>query len=162
MGHDRLARRLLACRASQVKCPVKINTGELIKQLRSEDMAQAPRASAVAMVRDAGIGGLSGLCSKPECLQSTAYGCSPLTCRRRPAGWPQKLADNFSSSAWAMNKLLNVVNVAHSVLGPWPLKAISSTLNKVTGHMVPEWNTYMPKASAPPACAPVPDARRRL
>ena len=36
----------------QEKCPVKINTGELIKQLRSDEMAEAPRASAVAMVRE--------------------------------------------------------------------------------------------------------------
>ena len=35
----------------QEKCPVKINTGELIKQLRSDEMAEAPRASALAMVR---------------------------------------------------------------------------------------------------------------
>jgi L-lactate utilization protein LutB len=34
----------------QEKCPVKINTGELIKQLRSDEMAAAPRASAAAMV----------------------------------------------------------------------------------------------------------------
>ena len=35
----------------QEKCPVKINTGELVKQLRSDDMAAAPKASRVAMVR---------------------------------------------------------------------------------------------------------------
>jgi D-lactate dehydrogenase len=34
----------------QEKCPVKINTGELIKQLRSDEMAEAPRASKMAMV----------------------------------------------------------------------------------------------------------------
>jgi D-lactate dehydrogenase len=34
----------------QEKCPVKINTGELVKQLRSDDMAAMPRASKVAMV----------------------------------------------------------------------------------------------------------------
>jgi hypothetical protein len=34
----------------QEKCPVKINTGDLIKQLRSEEMAQAPKASKAAMV----------------------------------------------------------------------------------------------------------------
>jgi D-lactate dehydrogenase len=57
----------------------------------------------------------------------------------------QRLADNFGTTAWAFNKLLNVVNVAHSVLGATPLKAISSALNKMTGHVVPEWNPYMPK-----------------
>lgn len=35
----------------QEKCPVKINTGELIKQLRSDEMAEARRASGLAMVR---------------------------------------------------------------------------------------------------------------
>lgn len=60
----------------------------------------------------------------------------------------QRVADNFGTTAWAFNKLLNVVNVAHSVLGATPLKAISSALNKMTGHMVPEWNPYMPKVGA--------------
>mmetsp|Transcript_7098 Transcript_7098/g.12157 ORF Transcript_7098/g.12157 Transcript_7098/m.12157 type:complete len:1103 (+) Transcript_7098:137-3445(+) len=32
----------------QEKCPVKINTGDLIKQIRSEEMMQQPRASGVA------------------------------------------------------------------------------------------------------------------
>ena len=40
---------------------------------------------------------------------------------------------------------LTVVNAAHAVLGPTPLRAISTALNKWTGHMVPEWNPYMPK-----------------
>ncbi|KAL4426062.1 hypothetical protein ABPG77_007858 [Micractinium sp. CCAP 211/92] len=94
----------------QEKCPVKINTGELVKQLRSEEMAEGhPRASAVAM----------------------------------------SVANNFSTTAWAFNKLLNVVSAAHSVLGAAPLKAVSSTLNRLTGHMVPEWNPYMPKGAAP-------------
>lgn len=92
----------------QEKCPVKINTGELIKQLRSDEMAEKPRQSRVADI----------------------------------------VANNFGATAWTMNKLLNVVHVAHSVLGPWPLKTISSALNKVTNHMVPEWNSYMPKGAA--------------
>lgn len=93
----------------QEKCPVKINTGELIKQLRSDDMAAAPRASRIA----------------------------------------DALANNFGTSAWAMNRLLNVVNLAHSVVGATPLKAISSALNRATNHFVPEWNPYMPKGAAP-------------
>lgn len=102
----------------QEKCPVKINTGELIKQLRSEDMAEAPRASRLA----------------------------------------DAVANNFGAAAWAMNKMLSVVNVAHSVLGPWPLKTISSALNKATGHFVPEWNPYMPKGASPLAVPPPPTA----
>lgn len=48
-----------------------------------------------------------------------------------------------------MNKLLNVVNVAHSVLGAAPLRAISTALNRWSGHVVPEWTPYMPKGAAP-------------
>lgn len=62
-----------------------------------------------------------------------------------PAAPLQSLADNFGPVAWSMNKLLNVVSFANGVLGAWPLKTISSALNKATGHMVPEWNPYMPK-----------------
>ena len=93
----------------QEKCPVKINTGELIKQIRSEEMAEMPRASAVA----------------------------------------DSIANNFSSVAWIMNKGLNVVSAAHAVLGSTPLKVISSTLNKWSNHMIPEWNPYMPKGASP-------------
>ena len=57
----------------------------------------------------------------------------------------QTVANNFSGTAWAFNKLLNVVNAAHAVLGAGPLKAISGALNRWSGHMVPEWNPYMPK-----------------
>ncbi len=62
-----------------------------------------------------------------------------------PAPYPQTVANNFSGTAWAFNKLLNVVNAAHAVLGAAPLKAISGALNRLSGHMVPEWNPYMPK-----------------
>ena len=49
----------------QEKCPVKINTGELVKQLRSEEMAEGhPRASAVAMVRWAGGPAGISLCNE--------------------------------------------------------------------------------------------------
>lgn len=36
---------------------MKINTGDLIKQLRSEEMAEAPRASKAAMVRQRSAAG---------------------------------------------------------------------------------------------------------
>lgn len=93
----------------QEKCPVKINTGELIKQLRSDDMAAAPRASRVA----------------------------------------DALANNFGAVAWGMNKMLNVVSAVHGVIGATPIKVISSALNRVSDHMVPEWNPYMPKGASP-------------
>lgn len=93
----------------QEKCPVKINTGELIKQIRSDDMAAQPRASAVA----------------------------------------DSIADNFGAVAWVMNKALNVVSLAHGILGATPLKSISTALNKASNHMIPEWNPYMPKGASP-------------
>lgn len=93
----------------QEKCPVKINTGELIKQLRSDDMDQAPRASRVV----------------------------------------DAIANNFGAAAWSMNKMLSTVNVAHSILGAKPLSVISSTLNRITNHFIPEWNPYMPRGAAP-------------
>jgi hypothetical protein len=80
----------------QEKCPVKINTGDLIKHIRAEEMKQAPRASATAM-------------------------------------W---LADNFSLLNTSVPKFLNLVNMFHSVLGPTPLKYISSWLNQVRVHAV--------------------------
>ncbi|KAH7615608.1 hypothetical protein Ndes2526B_g09647 [Nannochloris sp. 'desiccata'] len=92
----------------QEKCPVKINTGELIKQIRSEDMEKMPRASAVA----------------------------------------DAIANNFSSVAWVMNKALNVVSAAHAVIGTTPIQAISTALNRVSNHMIPEWNPYMPKGAS--------------
>ena len=93
----------------QEKCPVKINTGELVKHIRSEAMDEMPKASKMA----------------------------------------DMLANNFGATAWTFNKLLGAVNVAHQVLGPWPIQTISRALNKISGHMIPEWNPYMPKAAAP-------------
>ena len=93
----------------QEKCPVKINTGDLIKKLRSKDMKEATRASALV----------------------------------------DMVANNFGGTAWAMNKLLGAVNIAHSLLGATPLEVISRSLNKATNHFVPEWNPYMPKGASP-------------
>ncbi len=45
----------------QVKCPVKINTGDLIKSIRKEQLGQESRASKTAMVRPC-----SALCCSPN------------------------------------------------------------------------------------------------
>jgi D-lactate dehydrogenase len=42
----------------QEKCPVKINTGELVKSLRAEDVGNAPRAAALALTLSRHVGGL--------------------------------------------------------------------------------------------------------
>ena len=93
----------------QEKCPVKINTGDLVKSVRAEQMAEAQTASGYAM----------------------------------------SLARNFASINNNVPRLLNVVDLAHGVLGPRPLEVVSGTLNRVTGNVVPEWNRYMPRGAAP-------------
>ncbi|GIL81459.1 hypothetical protein Vretimale_972 [Volvox reticuliferus] len=101
----------------QEKCPVKINTGDMIKSLRAEHMKEAKSASGAAM-------------------------------------W---LANNFGMLNATVPRFLNLVNMAHSVLGPKPLEVISRALNGATNHLVPVWNPYMPKGAAPlkvPAPAP--------
>lgn len=99
----------------QEKCPVKINTGDLIKHIRSEEMKHAPRSSAAAK-------------------------------------W---LADNFSVVNTNVPRLLNLVNLMHRVVGPYPLAWASGLLNSITSNTVPVWNPYMPKGAAP-LKAPVP------
>lgn len=95
----------------QEKCPVKINTGELIKQVRAAELhpEAAPRAAAAA----------------------------------------QALADHFGATAWAMNKALDMVSTVHGLVGATLLRTISSTLNRLSGHLIPEWNPYMPRGAAP-------------
>lgn len=86
----------------------------------------------------------------PLCTKQSRVRLSPThpTPHTHPPTCPQTVANNFSGTAWAFNKLLNVVNAAHAVLGATPLKAISGALNRLSGHMVPEWNPYMPKVSS--------------
>ena len=92
----------------QEKCPVKINTGELIKSIRAEEIKAAgtSRADALSM----------------------------------------RLANNYGAFVSAVPKLLNVVDFAHRVVGPKPLEYISSAINRASGHTIPEWNPYMPRA----------------
>ena len=59
----------------------------------------------------------------------------------------QSVARNFSGLSKAVPSFLNVVDMAHGLVGPKPLEAVSGALNKATGRMVPVWNPYMPKGS---------------
>lgn len=93
----------------QEKCPVKINTGDLIKSIRAEQMKEWKNASGTAM-------------------------------------W---LARNFNIVTAMVPGFLNLVSLAHKVVGPWPLTAISTWLNKATDHVVPQWNPYMPRGASP-------------
>lgn len=93
----------------QEKCPVNINTGELIKSLRSEKMQNNKTASDTAM-------------------------------------W---LANNFGMINSTVPKFLDAVDLAHRVVGSKSLQMVSGWLNKVTDHVVPAWNPYMPRGAAP-------------
>ena len=59
------------------------------------------------------------------------------------------MANNYGAFVSAVPALLNVVDFAHRVVGPKPLEYISGALNRVSGHYIPEWNPYMPRARAP-------------
>lgn len=100
----------------QEKCPVKINTGELIKSVRTKELEEWRNATGAAAF----------------------------------------VANNFSSFSAAVPPFLNLVDTAHAVLGPAPLRAISGALNKISGNYVPVWNEYMPRgAKALPTPKPV-------
>ena len=102
----------------QVKCPVGINTGELIKSIRERELRDASSATKGA----------------------------------------NALARNFSTFAAAVPGFLNVVSLAHGLLGPGLLKTVSKGLNSATGNLVPVWNEHMP-TGAPALPAPhVPEA----
>lgn len=97
----------------QVKCPVGINTGELIKSIRERELKAAGTATKGA----------------------------------------NALARNFSFFAGAVPGFLNVVSLAHSLLGAGVLRTVSSTLNSATNNLVPVWNPHMP-TGAPALPAP--------
>ena len=59
------------------------------------------------------------------------------------------LSEQFSVVNNNVPRLLNLVHLAHRVVGPTPLQLVSSWLNQMTNHLVPVWNPYMPKGAAP-------------
>jgi D-lactate dehydrogenase len=67
----------------------------------------------------------------------------------------QRLANNFGAFTSMVPPLLNMVDFAHRLVGPKPLEFLSKTLNKGTGHIVPEWNPYLPKVRASSALFPL-------
>ena len=66
------------------------------------------------------------------------------------------MANNYGAFAAAVPPFLNVVDFAHRLVGPKPLEYISGAMNRVSNHMVPTWNPYMPRVS------PRTQIRRRL
>ena len=80
------------------------------------------------------------------------------------ATWPQSskaamaVADRFSTVTTLVPPLLNTVDFAHRILGPWPLKTVAGLLNKATGQYVPDWNPYMPAGAGKLRAPPKPEA----
>ena len=63
----------------------------------------------------------------------------------------QSMANNYGVFAAAVPPVLNVVDFAHRLVGPKPLEYLSGAMNKMSNHLVPTWNPYMPRVSAPAA-----------
>eukprot|EP01025_Chloroclados_australasicus_P065931 TRINITY_DN900_c0_g2_i1.p1 TRINITY_DN900_c0_g2~~TRINITY_DN900_c0_g2_i1.p1 ORF type:complete len:1084 (-),score=148.29 TRINITY_DN900_c0_g2_i1:617-3868(-) len=93
----------------QEKCPVKINTGELVKSLRADAMDNWKTANDLSM----------------------------------------RVANNFGYFNYSVPYLLSAVDLAHRVVGPWPLKTVSELLNKTTNNYIPAWNRFMPRGATP-------------
>eukprot|EP01026_Neomeris_dumetosa_P054152 TRINITY_DN485_c0_g1_i8.p1 TRINITY_DN485_c0_g1~~TRINITY_DN485_c0_g1_i8.p1 ORF type:complete len:1081 (-),score=181.75 TRINITY_DN485_c0_g1_i8:318-3560(-) len=92
----------------QEKCPVKINTGELVKSLRADAMEEWKSANDLSM----------------------------------------RVANNFGYFNYGVPYLLSAVDLAHRIVGPWPLKTVSELLNKYSYNYVPAWNRYMPTGAS--------------
>eukprot|EP01025_Chloroclados_australasicus_P005935 TRINITY_DN1193_c0_g1_i3.p1 TRINITY_DN1193_c0_g1~~TRINITY_DN1193_c0_g1_i3.p1 ORF type:complete len:1087 (-),score=151.26 TRINITY_DN1193_c0_g1_i3:409-3669(-) len=93
----------------QEKCPVKINTGELVKSLRADAMDNWKSANDFSI----------------------------------------RVANNFKYFNYTVPYLLSAVDLAHRVVGPWPLKTVSEFLNKSSSNYIPAWNRFMPRGSTP-------------
>eukprot|EP01025_Chloroclados_australasicus_P005936 TRINITY_DN1193_c0_g1_i4.p1 TRINITY_DN1193_c0_g1~~TRINITY_DN1193_c0_g1_i4.p1 ORF type:complete len:1085 (-),score=158.95 TRINITY_DN1193_c0_g1_i4:277-3531(-) len=93
----------------QEKCPVKINTGELVKSLRADAMDNWKSANDLSI----------------------------------------RVAKNFGYFNYSVPYLLSAVDLAHRIVGPWPLKTVSELLNKATYNYIPAWNRFMPRGATP-------------
>ena len=59
----------------------------------------------------------------------------------------QSMANNYGAFTAAVPPFLNIVDFAHRLVGPKPLEYISGAMNRVSNHIVPTWNPYMPRVS---------------
>jgi len=115
----------------QEKCPVKINTGELIKTLRQNTLEGDGSLS---------VGGPAS---------------------ERGAALAAMVANHFGPISLMIPPFLNVVSLAHRILGTWPMGAIASTAWGVSNNYLPLWNRYMPRGATPlnpPPAAPAVEA----
>jgi D-lactate dehydrogenase len=113
----------------QVKCPVGINTGELIKHIRADQLDASEK--------------------------SAGYGIS------------KRLANNFGAINASVPTFLNIVDLAHRLVGPKPLEYLSTVINKASRNYIPEWNKYMPRGASklnmnPPVPAPTKGLKRQV
>jgi len=103
----------------QEKCPVKINTGELIKTLRQNTLEGDGTLS---------VGGPAS---------------------ERGASVAAVVANNFGSISQLIPPFLNVVSLAHRVLGTWTMGRIGWGSWRVSNNYLPLWNQYMPRGASP-------------
>ncbi len=64
----------------------------------------------------------------------------------RAADW---VADHMGAVTGGMRFALNAVNLAHVCLGTRVMGALASTMRKLSGKRIPEWNPYLPKGGNP-------------
>ena len=58
---------------------------------------------------------------------------------------PQSMANNYGAFVSTVPAFLNVVDFAHRLVGPKPLQYLSGAMNRMSNHLVPAWNPYMPR-----------------
>ena len=87
-----------------ISCPVKIDTGKLIKNLRSEKVAS----------------------------------------QKQRALW---IANHMDLITDAARRTFSLVSFFHTVLGTNVMQAVSGSLRRLSGKMIPAWNPYMPKGA---------------
>ena len=118
----------------QEKCPVKINTGELIKSLRHDALEGAQEDTGVS----------------PRAAAFATWLASPSV---------------FGKVAVATPWFLDVVSLAHKVLGTWPMSTIAGAVWGVSNNYIPLWNSYMPRGAKRLSVPPPPevtDLRKRV
>jgi len=111
----------------QEKCPVKINTGELIKTLRQNTLEGDGTMSVggPAAPRGAALAGI--------------------------------LASNFGTVSKLVPPLLDVVSLTHRMIGNFPMSKVAWGSWAVSNNYLPLWNKYMPRGAQPVVVPPAPE-----
>ena len=65
----------------------------------------------------------------------------------------QSLAKNFGTVTAMVPPFLNIVDLAHRLVGPKPMQFLSDQWMKLPGHIMPAWNPYMPRVRLPALAA---------